>query len=185
MNTCVIIILYTLLFSFLEIGLIKNSHTLQDTLDSETARHQNDMEDFFQEMKDSSSLKESLSMFSNPEGGKTIVEFDSLTKSKYLESYQGYLNNNMMNYQHSQKVFKWQLTSSKLIFITVIILVMAGIVFSGLQFKKGTSDSRTELEFSKDGFKVSSSILGVIILVISLVFFYLYLVYVYPIEKVF
>lgn len=160
-------------------------HILQDSIDPETINQQEFMDDFFGDMKDSTALSDSLAMFSNPEEGKTIVEFDSLTKSKYLEAYQGYLQNNMLNYQHSQNVFKWQLLSSKLIFITVIILVMAGIVFSGLQFKKGTSDNRTELEFSKDGVKVSSSILGVIILVISLAFFYLYLVYVYPIEEVF
>jgi hypothetical protein len=35
------------------------------------------------------------------------------------------------------------------------------------------------------GIKVSSPVLGVVILVISLAFFYFYLVYVYPIENIF
>jgi hypothetical protein len=48
-----------------------------------------------------------------------------------------------------------------------------------------TVQEPTELEISKSGVKVSSPILGVIILVISLAFFYLYLVYVYPIEEIF
>ena len=43
----------------------------------------------------------------------------------------------------------------------------------------------TELEASVKGIKVSSPVLGVIILVISLLFFYLYLAFVYPIQEVF
>ena len=43
----------------------------------------------------------------------------------------------------------------------------------------------TTIEASTSGFKVSSPVLGVIILVISLAFFYLYLVHVYPIEELF
>jgi hypothetical protein len=40
------------------------------------------------------------------------------------------------------------------------------------------------LDLSTAGLKVSSPVLGVIILVISLAFFYLYLVYVYPISEI-
>jgi hypothetical protein len=46
-------------------------------------------------------------------------------------------------------------------------------------------ESITEFEASAKGIKVSSPVLGVIILVISLAFFYLYLVYVYPISEIF
>lgn len=153
--------------------------------DSATTRQINDANRFFEELENSAVLKDSMEKFLDLESGEIYMEFDSITRLKYLEAYRGYFDNNIRNYQHSQQVFKWQLTSSKLIFITVIILVMAGIVFSGLQFKRGTSDSKTEFEFSRHGFKVSSSILGVIILVISLAFFYLYLVYVYPIQEIF
>ncbi len=47
------------------------------------------------------------------------------------------------------------------------------------------TDETTEIVASVKGIKVSSPILGVIILVISLLFFYLYLVYVYPITEIF
>jgi hypothetical protein len=70
------------------------------------------------------------------------------------------------------------------------MLVGAGIVFAALQFRIGlkrtTADARdiaTELDLSTKGVKVSSPVLGVIILVISFAFFYLYLVYVYPITE--
>jgi hypothetical protein len=44
---------------------------------------------------------------------------------------------------------------------------------------------RSEFSFSKDGFRISSPVLGLMILVVSLGFFYLYLVYVYPINDTF
>ena len=49
---------------------------------------------------------------------------------------------------------------------------------------KTESAQVTQIEASLQGIKVSSPVLGVIILTISLLFFYLYLYFVYPIENV-
>jgi hypothetical protein len=96
-------------------------------------------------------------------------------------------------FEHRKRVFAWQLFSSKVIFIVVIMLVAAGLYFSWLQFRSDLSrraaagqgeEASTTLEAGSGGIKVSSPVLGVIILVISLLFFYLYLVYVYPIEEI-
>jgi hypothetical protein len=43
----------------------------------------------------------------------------------------------------------------------------------------------TSIEAGKSGFKISSPVLGVIILTLSLAFFYLYLVHVYPVSDTF
>jgi hypothetical protein len=75
----------------------------------------------------------------------------------------------------------------------VIVLVLAGIYFAAVQFHYGmkhrkpgeAGEESTEFVVSLKSLKVKSPVLGVIILVISLVFFYLYLVYVYPIVNVF
>jgi len=72
----------------------------------------------------------------------------------------------------------------------VLLVVIAGLAFSGLQFYLGFTlggtrrSGVTTLEASLKGIKVSSSVLGVIILTISIVFFYLYLKFVYPITNV-
>lgn len=94
-------------------------------------------------------------------------------------------------FDHRQRVFEWQLLSSRIIFVVVIALVGAGIYFSWLQFRadlkktdKEGDRSVSTLEASTTGIKVSSPVLGVVILVISLLFFYLYLQYVYPIEEI-
>ncbi len=105
------------------------------------------------------------------------------------ESISEYFRHIMETNRHQRDVFRWQLFSAKIIFATVIILVIAGIYFAAVQFHHGlkqnkTEAQETEFEASIKGIKVSSPVLGVIILTISLAFFYLYLVHVYPIDFV-
>jgi hypothetical protein len=73
--------------------------------------------------------------------------------------------------------------------------VVAGVYLAWVQFRhdldrtdiKGEVQAPQghELELSTSGLKVSSPVLGVIILALSLAFFYLYLIYVYPIVEIF
>jgi len=68
--------------------------------------------------------------------------------------------------------------------------VGSGIVFAAIQFHhgiKGSSslDINTEIELSTKNVKINSPVLGVIILLISLGFFYFYLVHIYPVENIF
>ncbi|MEH6355121.1 MAG: hypothetical protein V7760_03730 [Marinobacter sp.] len=108
------------------------------------------------------------------------------------EAFKSYYQYRSQGFRHRQLVFEWQLLSSRIIFVVVIVLVGSGIYFSWLQFradmkKAGKGDNgqaMSTLEASATGIKVSSPVLGVIILVISLLFFYLYLQYVYPIEEI-
>ena len=88
-------------------------------------------------------------------------------------------------FKHRHLLSKWQYYSSIAIFLTVIIIVAVGIYFSWRQFHEAKNKSRlgtTKIQAGESGFSVSSPVLGVIILLISLAFFYLYLVYVYPIK---
>jgi hypothetical protein len=86
---------------------------------------------------------------------------------------------------HRSQVLGWQHVSTRIIFFTVLFLVGTGIYFAWVQFKAGTGlQKNSEIEISTQGIKVSSPVLGVIILVLSLAFFYLYLRYVYPINEI-
>ena len=104
--------------------------------------------------------------------------------------------------QHQQRVFAWQLFSSKVIFWTVILIVICGLAFSALQFyasfktpaaepnnarmpiDETPGNRQTEIEISPQSLKVRTSVMGVIILTLSLSFFYLYLKFVYPVQPV-
>jgi hypothetical protein len=107
--------------------------------------------------------------------------------------------------RHRSRVFTWQHTSGVITFGIVVLIVLAGLSFSGIQFYIAMKDAQaraalrrknrlvlkdeeddlavTKLELSLQGVKVNSSVLGVIILVVSLGFFYLYLAYVFPITE--
>ena len=113
---------------------------------------------------------------------------DSLLIKKTTEALVAYCDYQVFGLDHRERTFEWQYFSTKLIFFCVILLVVAGIVFSGIQFRKGLKEGKPEVttaEVSPTGLKFSSSVLGVIILFISLLFFYLYLMYVYPISEIF
>jgi hypothetical protein len=108
-------------------------------------------------------------------------------KSKYDIALTAYYDYRISGYKHREEVFGWQFLSSKIIFWVVLFIVLSGMLFSAIQFFR-TSPSKseiTEVEASVSGIRVSSPVLGVIILTISIAFFYLYLVFVYPINNVF
>lgn len=128
------------------------------------------------------------------EGLTAIAASDSLTRAKQQAALQAYFDYRIQGFDHRLRVFEWQLLSAHIIFGIVLLIVLVGIYFSGVQFHRGLRERQaqaaaepeavTEIEASMEGIKVSSSTLGVIILVISLAFFYLYLVFVYPIEEI-
>ena len=106
---------------------------------------------------------------------------------------------------HAVDVYNRHHEQSSYIFWIVVIIVGCGLLFSGVQFfitiksflqrqpenvKRGPDppiespkepQQETTFKVSKEGIEISSSILGVIILAMSIVFFYLYLHFVYPI----
>ncbi len=115
-------------------------------------------------------------------------EPDEATTASIQEAVRGFYDYRTEAFRHQLEVFWWQQLSSQIIFVVVIIIVAVGLYFSWLQFH-ATGDKSTmgttSFEAGKTGFKVSSPVLGVIILVLSLAFFYLYLVYVYPVSDAF
>jgi len=122
-----------------------------------------------------------------PEDGGAAPQSESVPSANPSPAHADY-NDAYWKYQrgsldHLRKIYAWQYLSSIVIFFVVIFLVLMGVLFSWLQFKaaayKGESE---ELDASMQGVKITSSTLGVVILVLSMCFFYLYLRYVYPIN---
>ncbi len=100
------------------------------------------------------------------------------------ESFEEY---KLFSLDHRKKVFNWQYYSSIIIFVTVLLIVYSGLILSFMHFRqslKSNLDSETEMEIGKMGIKVRSSIIGIIILLISVSFLYLYLAHVYQIKEV-
>ena len=135
-----------------------------------------------------------------PEPGANL---DPGTRERQQAAWRAYYNYRVWAFQHRTKLYDWQLASSRVTFVIVILLVLIGIFFSWLQFRlslrprppiihnlgtdappaEAAAVVVTEISAGREGIKVSSPVLGVIILVISLLFFYLYLAYVYPLNQ--
>ncbi|WP_166422152.1 hypothetical protein [Paraglaciecola sp. 20A4] len=115
---------------------------------------------------------------------------DKSTRDVCWQSYQSSFNYYKTGHEHRAKVFAWQHFSARIIFFVVLVLVAIGIYFAWIQFKLDIKPDNIsvgqehKIELSTSGVKVSSPVLGVIILVLSLAFFYLYLVFVYPIAEI-
>jgi len=108
---------------------------------------------------------------------KIPIEFDANDSFKEYKDF---------SLNHRKKVFKWQYFSSIFIFITVMIIVYSGLILSFLHFKqnlKNNTHQENELEIGKSGIKIKSSVIGIIILIISVTFLYLYLSHVYEIKE--
>lgn len=90
--------------------------------------------------------------------------------------------------EHRREVFAWQALASKVIFWMVIFLVFSGSALSAAQFyfamRRETADTTQELEISPVAIKIRSQFLGVVTLALSLAFFYLYLVNVFPVVRI-
>jgi hypothetical protein len=135
-----------------------------------------------------------------PESPSSVVLADPTTRQRYLDSMQRYYEYRASGFAYRSRLFEWQLMSSRVIFLVVLVLVSCGIYFAWVQFRAallavgrgiGTAVDAvanplaTQLELSAKGIVINSSVLGIVILGLSLAFFYLYLVYVYPIQNVF
>jgi len=126
---------------------------------------------------------------------------DADTEKICWETFRKYLIYFQNGYSQRESVLKFQNDSTKIILAIVISLVLLGMFFAWYQFSiamkamqqrldSGESISETvieqqEIKISGSEIVARSSYLGVIILIVSLAFFYLYLVFVYPIKEVF
>lgn len=147
-----------------------------------------DVNDFFS-MADTMHVPDSLkSRF-------VLASEDSAALKMRQDVYQYTFNQN-------KKVFQWQYISSIIIFFIVVLIVLMGLYMAYMQFRLSekmfltpsadkTRDNanaveimKADLELGKDGLKINTAVIGLIILSLSLAFLFLYLKYVYPISIV-
>ena len=106
--------------------------------------------------------------------------------SKELQEKQD--NFEVFRLDHNMEVFKWEMFSTKIMFWLSISLVLTGIVLSILQFAKSIETSKlpdnseTTLIISEKGVKIKTAFIGLIILIISFAYLYLYMEAAYPIK---
>lgn len=117
-------------------------------------------------------------------------ELDPASREVVVERFRRYQRHQIEALEHRERLFRWQLRANQTSFVVVLVVVFAGILFSGIQFAKslrarpGEAEASVhELSIGAQGVSVKSSVIGLIVLTISLGFFYLYLVHVFPLEE--
>lgn len=124
------------------------------------------------------------------------ISFESLdaeSREALLERYRRLQQHHVTMLEHREDVLRWQLTANQISFWMVLVLVFSGLVFAGIQFRTAMQGAKApgddaekpmqELSLGAEGITIRSSVLGVILLALSLALFYLYLVYVFPVEE--
>ena len=104
----------------------------------------------------------------------------------------------IINYK--KKIYEYQYFSGQILLFISITVLVCGLYFSYVQFSdrinsnrlnnhgsenlenNDNDKSKTSLKIGAAGIEISSSIIGLLILCVSLAFFYLYIANIYPIE---
>ena len=82
-----------------------------------------------------------------------------------------------------QQLFERQIFFHWIILFVVVVVVLSGVWLSFLQIKKSNGDATSgTMEISASGLKVQSSVIGLLMLGLSMGFFYLYLTNVYKLR---
>lgn len=69
-----------------------------------------------------------------PETPNDVVLADAESKKAYLDAMQRYFAYRASGYSYRSRVFEWQLFSSRVIFVVVLMLVLSGVYFAAVQF---------------------------------------------------
>ena len=135
-------------------------------------------------------------------GAVSDADLEPETRAKQQEALRAKFDYQAFSFYHAKRTFDFQYWSGNIIFWVVLLIVFAGLAFSAVQFYVGlrhplesrakTDDQEpapndagvSEFEASLQGIKLKSSVLGLLILAMSMVFFYLYLKYVYQISNI-
>lgn len=104
---------------------------------------------------------------------------------EYTKKYYSYLGQKAdINIEQ----FNWQRRASERLMWLVILVVFSGVVFSGVQLWRAANikdlggESTIEIEARK--IKITTSVVGVVVLAISIIFFYFFLIEVYRVKIV-
>lgn len=118
----------------------------------------------------------------NIDYAKKLYSLGSASAEIDVEYRKQYFANLSEQLKINTKIIEQQIYLNVVIFVSVLLVVFFGIYFCYLQIKNSDKSQSSSFELSKDGLKVRSPFIGLMILLISVVFFYLYLTKVFAIQ---
>jgi len=132
---------------------------------------------------------------SNPIGEKllekTVQELDSQRRIEEQKLATAQMKYEVFRYEHNQMVFEWELFVSKMLFWIILLFIATGICLSVLQFINSNKIRRrtdakdiSTLSISEKGVEIKTAFIGLLLLIVSLGFLYLYMYTAYPIKYI-
>jgi hypothetical protein len=121
-----------------------------------------------------------------------VVEAYVKSLTSWYSLYEARLVIQQESLAHNKETLAWNRSASRLVFWLVVAIVLSGVALCWVQVlgsrpaarAGGKEPEATNVEFALGRVRVSSPTLGVIVLTISLAFFYLYLTRVYSVTVV-
>jgi hypothetical protein len=112
-----------------------------------------------------------------------------IDKEDFEELQKEYFEHLKWRWKYVKSIFNQRRITTWIITGFIVLLILSGIVFTGIQLfmvvsLNNLSELNSEITIETAGkISINSSIVGAIVLIISLAFFYLYLQYVYKIQN--
>jgi hypothetical protein len=109
---------------------------------------------------------------------------NSPLQQKYYETLSAQYDYDVALMKQHQSVLTWELFASNVSLWLVAFIVVAGVGFAGVQLwqavQKGGPQAETQLEIAATKFRLTSSVVGIVVLGMSYFFFYLFVKEIYP-----
>ena len=119
---------------------------------------------------------------------KNIEAQNSPVQQKYLQAQIAGYEHNIALMKYVQSMLDWELFASNFSLWLVSLIVLAGVAFSGLQLwqatKLGVPQAETQLEIAANKFRLTSSVVGIVVLGMSFFFFYLFVKEIYAVKPI-
>ena len=119
---------------------------------------------------------------------KKLDANDSPLHQKYYEALSAQYDDDIAVMKQYQSVLAWELFASNVSLWLVAFIVLAGVGFAGVQLwqavQKGAPQAETQLEIAATKFRLTSSVVGIVVLGMSYFFFYLFVKDIYPLTPV-
>lgn len=103
---------------------------------------------------------------------------------RYREAKIAEYDNSIATMKYTQATLNWVLYASNVSLWLVSFIVLAGVAFSGFQLWQGAGigAQETKLEVGANQFRLTSSVVGIIVLGMSFFFFYLFVKEIYTVK---
>jgi len=119
---------------------------------------------------------------------KNVEAGNSPVQQKYREAQIAEYDHSIALMKYTRSMLDWVLYASNFCLWLVSIIVLAGVAFSGFQLwqaaRLGVPQAETKLEIATNQFRLTSSVVGIVVLGMSFFFFYLFVKEIYAVKPI-